>query len=491
MAADCCRSMVFGCCRRVPPRVVLYGFCASCLFASYGVQVALSSGHQRVSPYIACSLRLSQRFRSLEGLVLVIEALVVLPIHLMLRFLHGPIQDAIPAVDESVASKVGSMCVCPAKGQLMCLLSVPSSSCIETCAEHIDPAAWASARFSAVASAAFWSPSLESTIAMSMSFLTVAVSVWSIVWMSQFIKQDMHYLFFGGSLPLPEAHRVRFRISLLFSTKLLVALVRPLVCKSFWLWPTLELDVYLLRFAMEFCSELYWFTWTLLSPVIVTIFWLACRHMAYKMYIAFHIIATSLDEMRELTMKVHICRLHRHFAQHIFNIKKELSYMWCHSPEGEADICAICLEDFYPREVQAAFVSGGARPRTSLERLRPRFRAAVTTIMQPRPVLVRMGPCQHVFHRDCFSEVARHKQCPSCDYAFLQCPTCRAELTQMKWWAPACLQPVVEYVISKVNLYVVNRLVSAMILMMFLAFSFKLATVFRSLAARILGLPLP
>ena len=62
--------------------------------------------------------------------------------------------------------------------------------------------------------------------------------------------------------------------------------------------------------------------------------------------------------------------------------------------EDEEDVCAICLDLLHPKE--DVFLSTGVRGRTALERLKPRVRIAASFV--PRSVvLVRMGPCGHVF----------------------------------------------------------------------------------------------
>merc|ERR1719506_901139 len=104
----------------------------------------------------------------------------------------------------------------------------------------------------------------------------------------------------------------------------------------------------------------------------------------------FQIISFGLDELSSNPVRMHICR----FANFVVNIKHEFSYMWpCSS---EQDVCAICLECLHqPPELS---IDRGRRTWTALERLRPRFRTAASHV-QREAVLVRMGPCQHVFHR--------------------------------------------------------------------------------------------
>lgn len=89
---------------------------------------------------------------------------------------------------------------------------------------------------------------------------------------------------------------------------------------------------------------------------------------------------------------------------------------------GDDDSCAICLGTLHP---EAASLPPPGR--TSLERMRPRFRSAVSMATW-RTRLVRL-PCGHAFHDSCFKsleEVASH----SSRYA---CPTCRASSEHRVW----------------------------------------------------------
>lgn len=89
---------------------------------------------------------------------------------------------------------------------------------------------------------------------------------------------------------------------------------------------------------------------------------------------------------------------------------------------GEDDSCAICLCTLHP---EAASLPPPGR--TSLERLRPRFRSAAS-MAASRTRLVRL-PCGHAFHDSCFrslEEVASHQS----RYA---CPTCRASSEHRVW----------------------------------------------------------
>jgi len=203
---------------QIPPRFLLYGFCALCLSAAVPMQIILSSGHHVLEPHHACTLRFLQRFHSLEGLVLFLEALVIVPVHLVLRLVY-PLPEAIRAAQEKANDQAGA-CVCPLRGQFLCLLSVPSSKCIESCAEHVSPDSWQSARLSSLLTSILWSPSLNNIIVLGISLVTVAITTWGIIWISSFIKRDMQWLLFGGSLQSPEDYSVRPRVTFFFLPKL-------------------------------------------------------------------------------------------------------------------------------------------------------------------------------------------------------------------------------------------------------------------------------
>merc|ERR1711957_379165 len=99
------------------------------------------------------------------------------------------------------------------------------------------------------------------------------------------------------------------------------------------------------------------------------------------------------------------------------------------------------------------WIDVGWRPKacTALERLRPRVRIA-SSGLRSRADVVSMGPCGHVFHRACFAEVSKHKNCPKCQYAYLQCPTCRAELTRVVLRVPFFLRPIYNFIVAKISI---------------------------------------